>query len=221
VASARQAVTDGAKVRPTGPAGEPTSGHDYFTNAVPLRGDRELREHEERMVRLEQARPRRRRAPRIRTGAVVAAAVVLAAGGLFFLARSPGNRASDPPSSQSPRPVTAPVAPASKIGVAPAAAASVPRRRPDRARPADARPPHHKEVAAPETAEKEEAAPEEPTSEPEVVEPEMKDEPEQDTDAEPESQTAPEPEPSPPSAPAKASGPTSSSEADRQFGFGR
>lgn len=222
-ASARQTVTDDDKPRPTGSAAEPTSDHDYFTNAVPLRGDRELREHQERMLRLERAR-RRRRAPRIRTGAVVAAAVVLAAGGLFFLARSPDHQVSELPSSQSTKPAATPHhTPAPKIGVARAVAVSVPRRRPDRARPPDARRPHRKEGATPETEEEEAGAPGEVMSAPEVVEAELTDEPQQGVDAEPESQAAPapEPEPSPPNAPPKASGPTSSSEADRQFGFGR
>jgi hypothetical protein len=190
---------------------------DYFTDSVPLRGDRYLREREERIGRLERARPRRRRrVPRLRAGLVVCAAI-----GLSVLARSPAR--TDPAQRSATRQVPAVprVATATpRIGLAPAVvveraklrrfrSSAQPRRRPRRQRPVG---PGSDE--APATG----AAPPPEADEPQI-QVESPPEPEPETPApEPEPAEAPaSPAPQPQSEPKSSS----SSEADRQFGFGR
>jgi hypothetical protein len=220
-------ATDGDGRAPRSQA-EPTTDHDYFTNAVPLRGDRVLREREERIRRLERARPaqQRRRAPLPRIGVFAAAAVVLLAGAVFVLGRSPARSARDArPSPLSPKPATSATPP--RIGLAPAVAVATPRPRSGRRSAGHGVRPHRRRHTAPVDDKRSASTPTTrttPTSEPEVIEPESTAEPEQEAAAEPEPEptAAPEPEPSTTSTPAKESEPTSSSsEADRQFGFGR
>jgi hypothetical protein len=197
---------------------------DYFTDSVPLRGDRDLREREERIGRLERGRPRRRRrVPRLGAGLVIFGAVVCAAIGLSVLGRSPARKSTAPTSTAHRAVPDIPriTAATPRIGLAPAVrvARTKPRRSRSRAKP-DPRPrrgpqeptgpaadnvPANAAVTPPEAAELEVAV--EPPPEPEPVDP------------------APEPESEAPAAPAPqpASEPktSSSSEANRQFGFGR
>lgn len=218
----------GGDGRAPGGQGQSISDHDYFTDAVPLRGDRELREREERMRRLERARPRRRlRAPRLRMGVVAAVAVVLLAISAAVLERSTAQNSGDarPPRQPPKAAVSAPVTAAPRIGVAPAVAVVVPRPRPGRHKASQGARPDHARRAAANSDDGAAIAAAMPTTESEVLEPEAAPEPEPETAAEPESEPAPapssEPEPSPPGAASKVTGPPSSSEADRQFGFGR
>jgi hypothetical protein len=189
---------------------------DYFTDSVPLQGDRDLREREERIHRLEQARPRRRRfASRIR-GVIAVVLVVFAAVGLSVLARSPARNTAQtrsiPHRASRPAPVTPPpTATVPRIGLAPAVRAT--RSRPHRTRarskphPRPRREPQEQADPAPRGAPGYAAPPPE-AAEPEVaVEPPPEAAPEATTPVAPEQQSEPQT--------------SSSSEADRQFGFGR
>jgi hypothetical protein len=181
---------------------------DYFTDAVPLRGDREAREREERMRRLKQGR---RRGPSLRPGMIVAALVVLVAGTLFAMGRHGGENGADarpgPDWATAPAPAAS-AAPAPRIG--PARAVAIARARPRNHRP-DRRV-HRRRQPPPAGAVQVQAATE-PAGTTEIVEPEVT------------AEAAPSPESSPstPAAhePESASTPSSTTEAEKQFGFGR
>jgi hypothetical protein len=215
--------------------------YDYFTDAVPLRGDREQREYEERMRRLEQARPRKGRSVRLPIGAVAAVAVVLLAGALYLLGGSSAPEASDPrPAAQTrTHHPAAPVAAAPKSALTPAVAVRAARSRPRPHKQSRLRHRHHGRPTSTPVDEKgtdktARMSIEPEGAEPDLVVPEATAEPESETTAEQEREPTPSPEPEPspsasaesvppaPSAPASSGGSrSSSSEADRQFGFGR
>jgi hypothetical protein len=214
----------GSQMPGTGDRETPTSdgrgaAFDYFTDAVPLQGDRDLREREERIHRLEQARPRRRpRGRRIRAGVIAVVLIIFATIGLSVLARSPGQNdaqtRSTPLRTSPPTPVTPPptaTATAPRIGLAPAV--QVTRSRPHRTRarskphPRPRREPREPADPAPLEAPATAAPP------PEAAEPEVAVEPPPEAAPEATSPVAPEQQSEPKT--------SSSSEADRQFGFGR
>jgi hypothetical protein len=210
---------------------------DYFTDAVPLVGESERRERDERIRRLEAARPRRSRMrpPRPRAGLMAVLAVMIGAGVLAILGRS-DHRSPDPvrPAAVAPvKPAPRPQASARTIGVAPAAPVATFRPQVEN-RKAGARRRHRQlgnrgrgrsgATGAAELTDSD-VEPDSPT--PEVT-----------VESAPATVPAPEPAPEPEAAPAAKSEPgpqsgapaasdeadsakSSSSEADRQFGFGR
>jgi len=225
----RHAVSDDGHA--AGVHSDPTTEHDYFTDPVPLRGDREVRERDERLRRLERARPHRRgQRPRLRIGVVVLGAGVLGAGALSLLGHSTDRKAIDAHSSSgqaSQHPAAEPLARPPEIGLAQAVA----RPKPGRHEPVSRRPPHQAHRKASRVENGDTAAPTAPVAEPEPTGSEATAEPETEpetvvtpvAEAEPEPPPeAPEPEASAPPASTKEDGGTSSSsEANRQFGFGR
>lgn len=217
----RSAVDDSGATRP----------HDYFSDVVPLRGDRELRERDERMRRLEGARPKRSgRIPRRRV------AVLLALGGALLMATLStigGSSTHDTSDSRSPaaapEPITMkPSVGAARIGLGPAVAvAAAPSRRQAHAQTH----PERSSRRGQEAPEMSAATPGEstpPPAAPETVEPEIT-----TAGPEPEVVPTPEPEPAPTTTSAQpdpdtseasegnAGSNSSTDEADRQFGFGR
>jgi hypothetical protein len=211
---------------------ETTTGYDYFTDAVPLRGDRETREREERMRRLDGARSRRRRPGRRVVVGIVLASAAIGAGALSLSARptsggaidagSPSGRAVRPPAAE---PLTRP--PVVGLGQAVAVAGPEPRRH----KRESSHPRRRKHRMPSREEEAESARPPTAASEPEPVESsattESETEPEAivtpETEAEPAPPAeAPEPESSAPTASStEGEATSSSSEANRQFGFGR
>jgi hypothetical protein len=187
---------------------------DYFTDSVPLRGDRDLREREERIGRLEQARPRSRpRRPRLWAGVVGVAVVALTAVGLSVLGRSSPRNSGEPRSTPQRTPYAPPaIAAAPRIGLAPAVrvAREKPRRLGSHARP---HPRHGRSESTDPDADEVPVTP--AVTAPEAAEPEVAVEPEAAVAPAPEAPTsvAPEPEGEPKT--------SSSSEENRQFGFGR
>jgi hypothetical protein len=109
----------------------PITDRDYFDDPVPFHHGAELREREERMRRLEAARPRRRsRRLKARTGIIAAVGVVLVAGALSVLGRSGGRKATVGPSPQRSTGAAEPSAVAHPhVGLAQAVAVAAPRRK--------------------------------------------------------------------------------------------
>jgi hypothetical protein len=218
---------DGAPASPEHSA--PFTDRDYFDDPVPFPRDAELREREERMRRLEAARPRRRsRRLKARMGIIAAVGVVLVAGGLSVLGRSAGRKATDARSS--PQQSTGAVEPAvvahRRVASPQAAAVAAPHPKPRRHGSSHGR--HrrrrrHRDGGTRARGDKAEA-PTESVSAPEIVE--------EERTAEAVTAAPPAPEPEPVTEP----GPTTSEqtgvategephspgdEATRQFGFGR
>jgi hypothetical protein len=214
-------------------------GPDYFTDAVPLAGDSERREREERVRRLEAARPRRSRIRkwRPRAGVVAVLAVVLGACGLAILGRSSHRESSGvrrPSAGTATEPTRRPEASTPVIGLAPAVAVATPRPHTERRKARvhhRRRPIRHQQDEPGEIelsnsgGEPEPPAPTEPAQQEEAPPAEVTIE--SAPDAEPEPPPEPAPEPSPetaaPASPSTKEGgaKSSSSEANSQFGFGR
>jgi hypothetical protein len=217
----RAAVDDGGATR----------RYDYFSDAVPLRGDRELRERDERMRRLEEARPTHGgRIPRLRLAIVLAVGAAVLATALSIISGSSTHDTSDSRSpAAAPRPITKkPSVTRARIGLGPAVAVAVSPSRHQAQTQTHRRRSSRSRQDAPEMPSATSGDSTPPAAAPETVESEIT-----TTESELEAVTAPEPEsaptttgPQPDPGTSEASEGTAGSnsstdEADREFGFGR